>query len=392
MACTLGVGTLPAQGRPGRVRGVVVDSLLGDVLPGATVRLLPLGRHAVSDSTGRFVFDSVPAGDWSVSFTHPALDSIGITGSAQPVHVFAGASAMTIIGTPAFEPIRQRFCGETRDSLSPSVAFGTVQTRDGARVRVNVSVSWMLGSVQGASASPGTVRTIADGAQQLWIACGIPLGAWFHASVQDSLRNASAFMHMGPRGIAVQNLVLGSGTAPVQGVVRDAAGVPVRGARVSVEGTTQSAESDARGAFFVRDAPNGTVTVDVRAAGFAPWVAAVNGGDTLDVELQPLRLSPSLSGRGSDYLRLLQRSGREGVQLLTGAALSGDSAALSTLPLAGTCAWWLDGRPVSREFFLAQPQWSWRALELYPRGEEAPPEYRQTGCPIALLWTAAADW
>jgi hypothetical protein len=78
--------------------------------------------------------------------------------------------------------------------------------------------------------------------------------------------------------------------------------------------------------------------------------------------------------------------------LITGPDLAADSTALTTHAPAAACRWWLDGRPVERDFFLAQPRWSWRALEVYERGTDAPPEYGTPDCPVALLWTAMADW
>ncbi|HEY3287697.1 MAG TPA: carboxypeptidase regulatory-like domain-containing protein [Gemmatimonadaceae bacterium] len=393
LAVTCSASLLPAQGRTGRVRGVVVDSLLGDVLPGAVVQLPKLGRGVTTDSAGRFVIDSVPPGEWAVIFSHPALDSVGVLGSTLTVRVFAGASAFVALGTPAFDPIRRRLCGETPDSLSPTVAFGNVRAADGTRRRVNVSVSWMLGSMSGESARPGTVRTLPEESRQVWIACGIPRDAWFHAYARDSAHTASAFIRMGPRGLAASDLVLSSGVESLWGTVRDAEGRPVPGAYVTVEGTERHATTNAEGAFTVADVPNGTVTVDVRAAGYAPWVAPIVGSDRpVTVQLQPMLAANDDGARGSDYLRLLQRGDRSGIQLLTGAALTSDSAALVTLPLAQTCRWWLDGRPVAREFFVAQPRWTWRALELYPRGQDAPPEYRTADCPVALLWTTFADW
>ena len=392
LALFLPADALSAQERTGRVRGIVVDSLLGDVLPGAEVRIDKLSRRAATDEAGRFAFDAVPPGEWSVTFSHPALDSIGVTGSTSVVRVFAGVSATTTLATPTFEAVRNRLCGHTPDSLSPTVAYGSVHAADGSRVRVKVSVSWMLGSMTGAS-NPGTVRTVPEGDRQLWVACGVPRRSWFHASVRDSTRSASAFLQIGPRDLVMHDLVLSARTGTLEGSVSDGDGRPVSGARVSVEGTALNAASDAAGNFVLPEVSTGTITVDVRAAGFAPWVTAIQGSaKPVTVRLRPLRIAEESDTRGSDYLRLLQRSHNQQLQVLTGAALTGDSEALVALPIANVCRWWLDGRPVQREFFLAQPRWSWRALELYLHGQHAPPEYRSTGCPVDLLWTATSDW
>jgi len=133
--------------------------------------------------------------------------------------------------------------------------------------------------------------------------------------------------------------------------------------------------------------------MDVRAAGYRPAVIALqSSAGPVDVRLFPLAEPEVRPPRGSDYLRLLERSSRDGLSLIAGQELVGDSTALTARTPAGTCRWWLDGRPVTREFFMAQPRWSWRALEVYERGSDAPPEYRATACAVALLWTALADW
>ena len=76
LALAVPVGLLPAQGRTGRIRGVVIDSLLGAALPGAEVRVARLDRTAVTDSTGRFIFDAVPPGEWPIALPDPSLDSL----------------------------------------------------------------------------------------------------------------------------------------------------------------------------------------------------------------------------------------------------------------------------------------------------------------------------
>ncbi len=381
---------MPTSGRAGRVRGFVIDSLLGDVLPRATIHIMPLGRTAQSDSAGRFVIDSVPPGEWVLSFTHPSLDSIGYTNVGTRIRVFAGATTTATLSTSSFEVLRAEYCADTPDSLSQTLTYGGVYSADDARLVIDVAVSWISASD---APRPGTVRTVSLSGRRMWIACGIPWGTWIHASMRDSARVASAFLQLGPRGIVMHDLVLSSGVTILTGVVRDQEGRPVSNARVSVVGTDLAAESDRAGAFAIASTPNGSVTLDVRAAGHRPWLAAIRGNsERLDVRLQPLEQSAEDGPRGSDYLRLLQRSNRPGLILLAGPGLAEDSSSLAQMMPPNTCRWWLDGRPVDRDFFLAQPRHSWRAVELYARGADAPPEYRTADCAIALLWTAAADW
>lgn len=395
LALSMPLGALAAQGpaRTGRVRGIVVDSLLGAVLPDATVRIAQLDRWTRSDSVGRFVFDSVPPGEWAVTFRYPALDSLGLVDQGTMVRVFGGATATATLATRSFGVFREHFCSGTPDSLSSTLAFGNVRALDGSRVRVDVSVIWIATGVTDPAGGKGSVRTYDTDTEKAWVACGVPWGSWIHASVRDSSRTASAILSMGARGIATHDLVLSAGVTRAAGVVRDADGQPVRGARVGVVGSPLAGETEATGAFALDSVPRGTFTLDVRAAGHRPWLGVIDG-DTgpIEVSLQPLVAVVDEDPKGSDYLRLLERLDNHGMQLTAGAALVSDSTTLEQRIPAGTCRWWLDGRPVDRDFFLAQPRWSWRALEIYAKGTDAPPEYRSASCAVALLWTAAADW
>lgn len=395
LALSLPVGLLPAQGaaRMGRVRGTVLDSLLGTPLAGASVRLVPTGRSAQTDSSGRFAIDSVPPGEFIIAFHHPALDSLGFPDITSRVRVFAGASASVLLATPSFENVLGRFCAGTPDSLSPTVAYGGVRSAGGARVRVDVLVTWIAEADTDAERRPGSVRTESADDGQHWVACGIPEGAWLRASVRDSTRTASALLHIGPRGLISHDLLLSDGETQITGTVRTAEGEPVPDARIAVVDTDRWTTTDASGSFTLERAPAGTITLDIRAAGYRAWIGATEGqAESVAVQLGPLALRDAASPRGSDHLRLIERQARRGMALIAGQELRAPGLVLASLVPETSCRWWLDGRPVTREFFLAQPQWTWRAVESYARGEDAPPEYRSAGCAVALLWTAAADW
>jgi hypothetical protein len=61
----------------------------------------------------------------------------------------------------------------------------------------------------------------------------------------------------------------------VAGVVRDEAGRPVAGARVSIEALARQVRVDSSGAFALADLPAGPVEVTIRALGFRPAVATL---------------------------------------------------------------------------------------------------------------------
>jgi hypothetical protein len=79
----------------------------------------------------------------------------------------------------------------------------------------------------------------------------------------------------------------------VHGVVRDAAGGTVAGARVAVRGTALSAVADASGAFEIRDVPPGQVALQASADGYASGnaqaQATAGGAVAADISLSRMQ-------------------------------------------------------------------------------------------------------
>lgn len=73
----------------------------------------------------------------------------------------------------------------------------------------------------------------------------------------------------------------------VAGTVRDSAGAAINGAKISVAGTSLSAESDDNGAFTLHSVPAGNASIHVRRLGFAPGSAdvVVSSGSTTHLNL-----------------------------------------------------------------------------------------------------------
>ncbi|CAA9339504.1 MAG: hypothetical protein AVDCRST_MAG68-2930, partial [uncultured Gemmatimonadetes bacterium] len=80
-------GALVAMSAPARVTGVVWDSTRARPLAAARVVLEGTERAAVTDSAGRFTLGGVAEGAYSLTFSHPRLDSLRYT--PEPVRVIA---------------------------------------------------------------------------------------------------------------------------------------------------------------------------------------------------------------------------------------------------------------------------------------------------------------
>src|SRR5215210_8818625 len=93
VAALLTASSLHAQqvasqsGGPHSVIGIVVDSLRGRALGGAQVILDGTIRSALTDSTGVFRFDSLPAGSYRIGFFHPMLDSMAVSIPSRTLRV-----------------------------------------------------------------------------------------------------------------------------------------------------------------------------------------------------------------------------------------------------------------------------------------------------------------
>ena len=78
-ACALFVlALLPARAADsGVISGTVSNAATRNLLAGARVEVLQLGRSALTDETGRFVLNGLPAGTHEVMVSYIGLDSTG---------------------------------------------------------------------------------------------------------------------------------------------------------------------------------------------------------------------------------------------------------------------------------------------------------------------------
>jgi hypothetical protein len=108
----------------GSVKGVVIDSIGGGQLAAAIVQLADaknttrFGTTTVTDSLGRFIFERVPSGRYTLGFFHPLLDSLGVAAPLREVSIDDGGSVRADLAVPSPARIRAAICGGGRDQLA----------------------------------------------------------------------------------------------------------------------------------------------------------------------------------------------------------------------------------------------------------------------------------
>jgi hypothetical protein len=308
------------------VTGIVHDSLTRTPLAGATVQLVSshdlasFARSTVSDHRGRFAFEAVPGGRYTVGFFHAMLDSLGLEPPLREVEVKGGRRVRVDLAIPSASRLRSAICGPRTDTDHGGVLVGIVRdARDGHPMpEATVSVEWAEVTIsRGAFVSrtprrfamtlengyyaicgvpsPGTMMLrAAHGADSTdWIEVQTPddgflrrelwLGAAHAVRVSDSSR-IGALLPL--TRVVQQGDGLLAGT-----VVTVAQGKPLMDALVSIVGGPETRTND-RGQFRLTGVPGGTRTLLVRAVGYYPAqrsVDVVPGAAPVHVQLMTFR-------------------------------------------------------------------------------------------------------
>ncbi|HEY7193943.1 MAG TPA: carboxypeptidase regulatory-like domain-containing protein [Gemmatimonadales bacterium] len=280
--------------------GTVYDSLLHAPLSGADVWLAGTARHVATDTKGRFQFDSVAAGRYTLQVSHPGLDSAGVFTLAIPVTVSRNSVSSVQVATPSRATLWRRRCGrELKAGSDSGLIFGVVQD---AQTHAHLAgaallLEWFVLAKTGdrdVELQPHdlTVRTDSTGT---YYACGIATD-WTIGLRGYAQRDSSGRIdvQLGPRGISRQDLRIALKPAREGAVLTGRAvtdeGVPVSGGRVAVREGASTAIDDG-GTFTIRGVSPGTQWVTIRAIGSAPSEQAVDLGPGDSVWL-PVTLGP----------------------------------------------------------------------------------------------------
>ena len=299
-----------AASAQGRLRGTVYDSVASRPLASAFVQLAMVQDPAVSrsirtDDQGRFSLDSMPPGTWAVVVMHPRLDSLGIEQLSRSVSTSGRGEERIALAVPSPRALLRTVCGDLALGEDTGFLHGRLrrlrgssaagpEARDTADTPAGqVDLQWVdltiaVADGLGVQRTPRrlTVNARSDGS---YTACGVPAGGTVRVrGISGTDTTGTVEMVVADHGMAKLDLTVGpvrhvieaatdsmSDAAPkrrgdgvLQGRVVGPGNNPLPDVSVVVWGSDRAARSDASGAWQLRDLPEGTHTVEVRALGF----------------------------------------------------------------------------------------------------------------------------
>ena len=404
---------------------------------------------AIADRRGHYRFDRLAPGSYAVGATSSFLDSLEYGGPAARVAVYAGRVTRLELGGPTRATLQARACPGAALPDGSGALLGRVTTTETDRplVGARVAVAWSELAIdtiaQQVTSGQRAARVTTDDDGQYRM-CGVPMGDWLLVQVQhDGRAGAVVRTSVGVAGVALRNLsfsaqgarplepaaleasdsarvALPEGDAVLAGTVLDAGGGPIVGAQVQVLGTAASARTDAQGGFTLHRLPAGTLELEVRQLGFAAVrrTTELRGGHTTRVEVRleravaldsvrvvarrlkypefESRRRYSISGRFLDEDELERRRASSVEQIvysLNGFLVVGSgpgARVVSSTPtgLDGSCeaSVIIDRLKDPYQRINDVPMSQVAAIEAYPHGRGAPPQYRNP-CGVIMIWT-----
>ncbi|HEY2375748.1 MAG TPA: carboxypeptidase regulatory-like domain-containing protein [Gemmatimonadaceae bacterium] len=282
------------------IRGVVLDSLHDGSLAGALIRVENTTREGITDASGTYRIDSVPAGMRRLVVIHPLLDTLGIALVTPPMTFNAGDVKEADLAVPSGETLVGLFCTPAERTLGPAALVGFVRDADteaaaeGAKASLLYYVSDPLGfkkepRVRGKqigkdghyricglpATMSGKLQIFRNGVQtgevpvDLGGTSGTQLLAMRSMSI-SSTSTSQVIASASPHDSGSKTVMMVRGRSRVTGKVLNKYGQPVEGARVELQNTGAATKTRADGGFTLDSLPSGTQTLEVRQLGFSP--------------------------------------------------------------------------------------------------------------------------
>ena len=194
------------------VEGVVFDSTSGTPLAGAKVSVSGSSRTALTSRDGRFEIDSLAPGTVTISFTHPRIDSLGVTPSQKDISVNRGERVAAALSTPSSALLMATECKESASPalLGAGMIRGQVQDalNDSPVANATITAQWM-GKAGGKAREGASAMSDASGRYAI---CGIPPDKRVVVRGQHAKRSSDARrVQLNPASVSIIHLRIPSG-------------------------------------------------------------------------------------------------------------------------------------------------------------------------------------
>lgn len=249
--------------------GVVVDSLSGRPVPGASVGIPGTSFNTSTDSAGRFRIANVPLGNHRIRVSSDSLSLLGtfVEANMTPLE----RSSPPTLRTPAARHVAAVRCRDENRGTFPGVLAGRLAGSDADSVDAEVLLSWG-GSSADTGDVPGGRRSVRTDHRGVFISCGLPLTEVAIEAVSDSGVAAPVRVQLSDvQPVAVLGLVLKrrSDAGVLTGtIISDADGRALADVEVAIRALGLRVFSDTAGRFYLRNVPVGEHTLDARRIGY----------------------------------------------------------------------------------------------------------------------------
>lgn len=283
----LAIAPAPSRAQTGRVDGVVYDSLRKQPLAGAIVQVAKAppdhgAYSATTDSLGRFSMPEVRSGAYVVGIIDPLLDTLGVSAPYGSVTITDGAEAHVALAVPSAAGLTSAICspvtaikdGKHGDSTATIVGH-VYDARSRAPVAsTKIVLVWQALAFDGRGVRRVTRQLHAVTKEDGWFAlCGLDGGDYELRAENGARKTGYVDVALQPREIARSSLQLGSESgvaARISGKVTARDGRALEGAKVTVDGSSSTAVTDARGVFSLSGLPSGSRMMEARVLGYDP--------------------------------------------------------------------------------------------------------------------------
>jgi hypothetical protein len=312
----------PIASAQGRITGAVYDSLSTHApLANATVVLVETSRYATTDARGRFGFDSVPDGHYTLGFTSSVLDSLGVELPVVPVDIVGRSRRTVKLSTPSMTTMLVQLCPGPRES-DAGVLIGRIRDVDDHTMLPDATIGtdWTEFTLTGLRTVGHRVRVAAQAnTNGVYRLCGVPTKVPLELHAQRagfmagpvpllmdepqirrvdfaiSKRDSAARITTHPD--ASNDSTTAHGTASLRGTVFGADRRPIRNAVLDVFGTLDTTRTNAAGAFRLANIAAGTRAIEVRSIGLLPVTVAMDfaANGVRDTTLSMIRRAPVLA-------------------------------------------------------------------------------------------------